>query len=137
MSEVFGVLTEAQVLSLIQNNHAEYRLPQTLTDAPITLYAIPASKAPNAIWTLTANRTLAAITGALPGHAGRLWIIQDVTGGWSLTLDATQTDVLSNLSAIDAMIGGEVAVITWTTRDGVNFEFFIRDESIAGQTVVF
>lgn len=97
--------------------------PQVLTPASPTVY--DASLNPLATLTLTADNTLGPITNALPGQSGTLWLIQDGTGGWVLTLDASQTDMLATQDQFVTMGPNEVAVIAWCTRDGINFEFFI------------
>lgn len=108
--------------------HAQTLVPayvavQTLTDAATITYN--AALGNNAKVTLTADRTLAAITNAAAGASGTLWVIQNGTGGWALTLDATQRDLLGTLADIGTMAASAVAVVAWTTRDGTNFDLFI------------
>ena len=100
-----------------------YLSPQTLTDAATIAYDV--DNGVNAIVTITADRTLAAITNAAAGQSGALTVIQGGAGGWTLTLDASQTDLLGTLADIAALATGEEAEIAWRTIDGANFKFWI------------
>lgn len=59
---------------------------QTLTDA--STIAWDGSVANHATVTLTADRTLGAMSNATPGQEGFLKVVQDGTGGWELTWNA-------------------------------------------------
>lgn len=102
---------------------ASYILPQTLTDAATITY--DASNGVNAKVTLGDNRTLASITNAAAGQSGTLTIIQDGTGGRSLTLDASQTVMAGDAADIGGMAASAIGKIAWETHDGVNFYFWI------------
>ena len=97
--------------------------PQTLTDAATIAYN--AQSGVNAVVTITANRTLGAISNANAGDSGTLWLIQGPGGNFSLSLSSLHIDKLGTLADIGTMISTDVAVIAWTTRDGNNFELFI------------
>lgn len=119
----------AGVLALVANSDGKIRVsdvaidPQTLTDAATITYNCPDGF--NAVVTLGASRTLAAITNAPAGSSGTLWVVQGGSGFNALTLDASQIDMLGTLADIEAMDVGGVAVIAWTTRNGTSFNFFI------------
>ena len=100
-----------------------YLSPQTLTDAATIAYDV--DNGVNGIVTITSDRTLAAITNAAAGQSGALTVIQGGAGGWALTLDASQTDLLGTLADIAALATGEEAEIAWRTIDGTNFKFWI------------
>ena len=100
-----------------------YLSPQTLTDAATIAYDV--DNGVNGIVTITADRTLAAITNAAAGQSGSLTVIQGGVGGWALTLDASQTDLLGTLADIAALATGEEAEIAWRTIDGTNFKLWI------------
>lgn len=75
--------------------------------------------------TATSNLTFGPITNASPGDSGMIWVVQDSTGGWSLTLDSTQIDMNGTAADVATLAANGVAHIGWATLDGVTFEFYI------------
>ena len=105
---------------------ADYLAPQTLTDAATIAY--DTANGVNAAVTITADRTLGAIANAGNGMSGTLTVIQDGTGGWALSLNANQTDMLVTLPDIAGLAAGEVAKIAWETHNGTDFYLYITTQ---------
>ena len=120
--------SDASFVSITQDGNlvldVSYFTPQTLTDAETISYDV--NNGVNAKVTLGGDRTLAAITNAAEGQSGTLTLIQDGTGGRSLTLDASQVDMLATVDDIASMGAGEECEIAWRKTDSTNFKFFIR-----------
>lgn len=100
-----------------------YIEPQVLAGSGTIAYDV--ENGVNAISTLTADSTLGPITNAQAGQCGSLRVVQDDTGGWALTLDASQTVVGGAIADVAALAASGEAIISWSTDNGSGFDFWI------------
>lgn len=92
----------------------------TLTDGATITWATAGARQNNARVTLGGNRTL-DITGEVDGATGLLIVIQDGTGGRTLTLPGGSLVINGGAGAVVLSAGaGDVDILTWY-YDGTNF----------------
>lgn len=92
----------------------------TLTDGATITWATAGARQNNARVTLGGNRTL-DITGEVDGATGILIVIQDGTGGRTITLPGSSLVINDGGGAVALSTGaGEVDILTWY-YDGANF----------------
>lgn len=92
----------------------------TLTDGATVTWATAGARQNNARVTLGGNRIL-DITGEVDGATGLLIVIQDGTGGWTLTLPAGSLVINGGGGAVTLSTGaGDIDILTWYF-DGTNF----------------
>ena len=86
-------------------------LQQVLTDAASITYNAGVSN--DASVTLTADRTLAALTNVVNGQTGVLTVIQNGTGSWDLAFGATYVVISGNIADIGNQAAGKRSFVTW------------------------
>lgn len=92
----------------------------TLTDGATITWATEGARQNNARVTLGGNRTL-DITGEVDGATGLLIVIQDGTGGRTLTLPGGSKVINDGGGAVTLSTGaGDIDILTWY-YDGTNF----------------
>lgn len=96
----------------------------TLTDGATVTWATAGARQNNARVTLGGNRTL-DITGEVDGATGLLIVIQDGTGGRTLTLPGSSKVINGGGGAVTLSTGaGDIDILTWF-YDGTNFYWTI------------
>jgi len=100
-----------------------YFTPQTLTPADVIV--LDARNGVNATLNVSRDWKFENIINALAGQTGVLFVKNEGSGGWVLTLGTNMIDVLGGVSEVVNVGGNKEYTISWITKDGSSFYIWI------------